>query len=65
MRTFFKVHHTNSFYINLYIDMPNRYTSLHTSWMQAKIASFLTDSGLVPVLTTMPGQTGRLDVGGL
>ena len=34
--------------------MPNRYTNLHTSWMQVKIASFPAASGLVPVLTTTP-----------
>ena len=34
--------------------MQNRYTLVSITRMQVKIASFLTDGGLLPVLTTTP-----------
>ena len=41
-------------YISICID---RYSQVSITWMQAKIASFSADNGLVPVLTTTPNMT--------
>jgi hypothetical protein len=41
-------------YISICID---RYNRVSITWMQVKIASFLADNGLVPVLTTTPLET--------